>query len=155
LAQAVNELKKREKPLLHLPFVSIDLPLDAYLPEDYVPSPELRLRLYRRFAGLTSIEEINEMEDEIEDRFGALPQPVRNLLYQLRLKVLAIEAGVKAISAEEWGILIVLSDKVDRRRLERLLGDGAKVGKDRIWLPLSEIWRDELMRILSSLLLFK
>ncbi len=158
LAQAVNELKKGGKPQIRIPshqFVSIDLPLDVYLPEDYVPSQELRLKLYRRLAGLKTIEEIKEMEEELEDRFGALPQPVRNLLYQLRLKVLAIEAGVKAISVEEGGILITLSDEVDRRKQELLFGGRAKIEKGKIWLPASEIWREELLRILSALPSFK
>ncbi|MBC8249406.1 MAG: transcription-repair coupling factor, partial [Anaerolineales bacterium] len=101
LAQAVWELKEEPEgetpsalsaPLA--PSVSIDLPLPAFIPRDYVPDPPLRLRLYRRMAGLATMDEIEEMERELKDRFGDLPEATTNLLYQLRLKVLALRAGV-------------------------------------------------------------
>ena len=188
LAQAVRELKEGTKgtegatpsvpsvPLV--PPVSIDLPLDAYLPEDYVPDPSLRLRLYRRMAGLTTLRQVKEMARELEDRFGEPPRPVENMLYFLRLKVLAAEAGVQAISTDdelsphmsikglskrreesssEAGQIVIEADGLarwERGRLQQCLGLRARVGRGRIWLPLSEreeVWRGELMVVLESL----
>jgi transcription-repair coupling factor (superfamily II helicase) len=94
LAQAVRELREEpegEIPSAWLdplaPSVSIDLPLPAFIPDVYMSDSSLRLRLYRRMAGLASMDEIEDMERELTDRFGTLPGAVANLLYQLRLKV--------------------------------------------------------------------
>jgi len=73
--------------------VQINLPLDAHLPEYYVPDGSLRLQLYRRLAGLTIKKGIDDMQSELEDRFGPLPVEAENLFYQLRLKVDAMTAG--------------------------------------------------------------
>ncbi|MCK4263232.1 MAG: transcription-repair coupling factor, partial [Dehalococcoidia bacterium] len=84
LAEAVEELKAlqagktRKKEAELTP--SIALPVTAYLPEEYVPRLNSRLSLYRRLAGIRYVEETADMAQELRDRFGALPQPVDNLL---------------------------------------------------------------------------
>jgi transcription-repair coupling factor (superfamily II helicase) len=163
LAQAVRQLKEEPKgeipsaltaPLA--PSVSIDLPLPAFIPRDYVPDSFLRLRLYRRMAGLTTMDEIEDMERELKDRFGSLPEATANLLYQLRLKVLALRAGVQAISAQDRQIAIRITPLKDpaRRQLQRRLGHRARVGQHQVWLPLREkesIWRRELVEVLETM----
>ncbi len=117
LAQAVRELKGEEAPELvrdelavYLsPLetgVQINLPLRAYLPADYVPQEHLRLRLYRRMAELHTLAEVEEMAQELEDRFGQRPEVVDNLLFQIRLKVLASKAGVRSIYADDGSVVL-------------------------------------------------
>ena len=163
LAQAVRELKEEpdgeipsvlSAPLA--PSVSIDLPLPAFIPRDYVPEAELRLRLYRRIAGLATMDEVEEMEREFKDRFGNLPEASANLLYQLRLKVLALKAGVQAISAQEGRIVIRVTALKDtaRKQLQKRLSDQVRVSQRRIWLPLHEKengWRKELVNVLEAI----
>jgi len=165
LAQAVQEKReergeKRASPLSSLlsplTSVSIDLPLPAFIPKDYVPDSFLRLRLYRRMAGLTTMDEIEDMERELKDRFGSLPEAAANLLYQLRLKVLALRAGVQAISAQDKQIAIRITPLKDlaRRQLQRRLGRRARVGRHQVWLPLREkesVWRRELVEVLEAI----
>ncbi|MBE7551420.1 MAG: transcription-repair coupling factor [Anaerolineales bacterium] len=164
LAQAVRELRG-ESPLLVTgeeaatylnPLaegLQLNLPIPAYVPEDYLPEEKLRLRLYRRLAGVISLKGIDEMAKELEDRFGELPEPVANLLYQLRLKILALEAGVKAILTET-GQIIIRADtlqEVDRAGLQRRLSPAAKVTPRQISLPLhpkTEVWQAELEKTL-------
>jgi transcription-repair coupling factor (superfamily II helicase) len=164
LAQAVRELRG-ESPLLVTgeeaatylnPLaegLQLNLPIPAYVPEDYLPEEKLRLRLYRRLAGVTSLKGIDEMAKELEDRFGELPEPVANLLYQLRLKILALEAGVKAILTET-GQIIIRADtlqEIDRAGLQRRLSPAAKVTPRQISLPLhpkTEVWQAELEKTL-------
>ncbi len=81
------------------PTVSLDLPLTAYLPEEYVPDDAVRLRMYQRMAASMSESQIKDLRRELEDRFGALPEPASNLLEVLRLKGLAVSAGVESIRA--------------------------------------------------------
>ncbi|MBI1802822.1 MAG: transcription-repair coupling factor, partial [Chloroflexi bacterium] len=86
--------------------VTIDLPLEAHLPKDYVPDADLRLRLYRRMAGLNTVEAVEELRQELADRFGPLPEPVLNILHLLRLKALALRAGIDSITAETERIVL-------------------------------------------------
>ena len=81
------------------PTVSLDLPLTAYLPEEYVPDDAVRLRMYQRMATSMSESQIRDLRRELEDRFGPLPEPTSNLLEVLRLKGLALAAGVESIRA--------------------------------------------------------
>jgi transcription-repair coupling factor (superfamily II helicase) len=169
LAQAVRELKGeapqlvtggeagQEETAAYLnPLaegVQINLPIPAYVPEDYLPEEKLRLRLYRRLAGITTLKGIDEMAKELADRFGNLPAPVSNLLYQLTLKILAMEAGVKAIITE-LGQVIVRADtlqEIDRPGLQRRLNPATKITPRQLSLPLhpkAEVWQAELEKTL-------
>jgi len=157
LTRAVKGLKAQREglpvPPEPLGSVRIDLPIAVRLPEEYVPDVGLRLQVYRRLAGLTSMAQIDEMERELADRFGPLPDPARNLMYQLRLKALARDAGVGTISAVD-GRLVLRSgvgDYVDRERLQHVLGERASVGRREIWLPHEPGWREELVSVLKQI----
>ena len=71
-----------------------------------MPEAALRLQLYRRLAGLTALDAVDELAHEFADRFGPVPEEVRNLLFVVQIKVLAINAGVEAIGFEEGQLLI-------------------------------------------------
>lgn len=90
LQRAVDTLKKGalpelDKPLEHGP--EIDLGLQALIPDDYLPDVYLRLTLYKRIAGATSDAELDDLQVEMVDRFGTLPQAVANLFAVTRLKL--------------------------------------------------------------------
>jgi transcription-repair coupling factor (superfamily II helicase) len=153
-----------EEPLA--PTVTLDLNLPARLPESYVPEASLRLQLYRRLAGLMDHGAIDEMGQELVDRFGPLPAPVENLLYVVRVKVLAVNVGVEAISQED-GQLVLKSaalESVDRVKLQSQLqaqGIPARVARRAIWLELREAggnpangekgWQADLIKTLEAL----
>jgi transcription-repair coupling factor (superfamily II helicase) len=181
LAQAVQETKERqetarpegpkldrasEAAAMVLPLeaaVQINLPLDAYLPETYVRDSTLRLRLYRRLAALTSEKEIADMESEMQDRFGLLPEEAEHLFYQLRLKLRALEAEVKVITVEERQIVVRAEslEDLDRDWLQRRLGDRGRVSRRAVWIPLDEApagtehgaerWRTSLIAVLQAM----
>jgi transcription-repair coupling factor (superfamily II helicase) len=160
LAQAVRERKAAREGkaiITGLPEpATIDLPLATYIPPDYVPDAALRLRLYRRMAGLDSLEEVDEMAEELADRFGPIPDPVDNLLYQLRVKVLAMQAGAASITVESGQIRVRVPglDEAPRYRLQRYLGNDVRVSKKAIWfgrdVATSE-WQVALVRVLERL----
>ncbi|MGB9716595.1 MAG: transcription-repair coupling factor [Thermodesulfovibrionales bacterium] len=87
LEKAVAELKgmKIEEEIEP----SIHLRINAFITEDYIDDITLRLSIYRRIASSRTIEELNTLELEIEDRFGKSPVEVKNLLDIMRLKILA------------------------------------------------------------------
>jgi transcription-repair coupling factor (superfamily II helicase) len=135
--------------------VQLDLNLPARIPESYVPEAALRLQLYRRLAGLTTLEAIAEIAQEFTDRFGPVPEEVENLLYIVRVKVLAINAGVEAISQEEEQLVLKSAklESVDRAKLQEQLaaqGVAARVARRAIWLEMKEAngWRSDLLKTL-------
>jgi transcription-repair coupling factor (superfamily II helicase) len=157
LARAVQERRAQREgqppPPEPLGSIRIDLPISVRLSEDYVPDVGLRLQMYRRLAELGSMAQVDEMEQELADRFGPLPGPARNLMYQLRLKALARDAGVGAIAVEN-GRLVLRSgggDYPERERLQRALGDRAVVSRRAIWLPLERRWQEELVTVLKRI----
>lgn len=160
LSNAVKKRKaeKEGKPLpVELPEATlIDVPLAAYVPTDYIPDAGLRLRLYRRMALLHTLPEIDEMAVELADRFGPIPDPVHNLLYQLRIKALAQRARVTAVVTEAGQVKIRLPEleNLDRFRLQRYLGESVRVSRKAIWMqrdmPTHE-WRVALVQVLERL----
>ena len=87
LERAVSTLKGEEvKPEMR---ATINLGLDIRIPEGYIPNENLRLRTYKRIAGITSEAERDEVDHELKDRFGAPPPAVGNLLDYALLKGLA------------------------------------------------------------------
>ena len=90
---------------------AVDIPIPAYLPEDYVPGLEVRLALYQRLARLREVEGMNAMAEEMEDRFGARPREVENLLYLLRLKLIASERGITRIARDGNQIVLYLGQE--------------------------------------------
>lgn len=104
LADAVKRLRSQqerpERPAAIPRAPTISLPLPAYLPDDYVPHVNTRLRLYRRIADATHVDDIRQIEHELVDRFGELPLPAANLLYLARTKLLAATAGIRSISMQ-------------------------------------------------------
>lgn len=156
LAQAVREIEegalvKRtlEPSTAPLLWPSIDLPLEARLPEGYVEDETLRLGLYRRLAGFTTLHEVEEMREELRDRFGSLPEAAENLLYLLRLRILGWEGEVGAISTGKGRIIIELA-----REKEIVLPQGARKQGNRVTMPLSledEAWPKRLENLLKML----
>lgn len=76
----------------------IDLQIPAFLPATYLVDEHLRLGIYKRLTMLGSEEEIEEMELELHDRFGALPREAKNLLKVVGIKVLAKQAGITKLT---------------------------------------------------------
>jgi transcription-repair coupling factor (superfamily II helicase) len=157
LAQSVRELKAARDgmPLPKVPLgtIRIDLGISARLPVDYVPDSKLRLQIYRRLAGLGTLEEIAGVAQELADRFGPLPPSALDLLYQLRLKVMASEARVASIMVEN-GRLALRSAGEDfppRESVLRAAGDRLTVSRRAIWLPVTDDWRQSLEDVLSAL----
>jgi len=158
LAEAVEEQKAKragaEKAPKHLPPPTIDLPLRAYIPEGYVADLETRLSLYQRLANIDKAEATDDLIKEFSDRFGKLPIEVRNLLYAVRIKIQAAEAGIESISTEDNRIVVRLFEgmRFDKQKLEPFAEAGVKIGLTQLRLnykKLSNIWQRVLEEMLG------
>jgi transcription-repair coupling factor (superfamily II helicase) len=90
LAEEVEALKG-QAPQAKEVLPTIDLKLDAYLPSEYITDSMQKIEMYKKFASIKTIAEVNDLEEEIEDRFGDLPLQVRYLLTVSRLKAYAYQ----------------------------------------------------------------
>jgi transcription-repair coupling factor (superfamily II helicase) len=106
LARAVESLQSGEEPDLDGPLnagIDINLHVAALLPEDYMPDVHLRLILYKRIASARSREQLRDLQVELIDRFGLLPQAAKNLMRIASIKQDAMVLGIEKIDASEAG----------------------------------------------------
>ena len=115
LGNAVRELT-HQPPKLTVE-VEVDIPIQAYLPEKYVPSLRDRIDIYRRLSRISDVKELDDMRDELKDRFGRLTKPVKMLLEVAELKVDAAIWFVKAIQVEDDFLVLTYAN---RSRIEHL-----------------------------------
>jgi transcription-repair coupling factor (superfamily II helicase) len=99
----------------------IRLGIPAYLPEEYMPDVNQRLFFYKRLASLRNAQERDELEDEIQDRFGPYGAPVENLFLVMDLRRVLKEFLVQQISVSE-GKVFVLFHPESPVKVEKLLG---------------------------------
>ena len=127
LAEAVEEQKaafEHREPVRPRAQTVIDLPVDAYLPDDYVPEEPQKLELYRRLGRVATTRRWQRSRAELVDRFGALPAPVERLLEVARLRIAAEARGHRIARARGQRARRPL-----QRRLVALGGD-ARHGAD-------------------------
>jgi transcription-repair coupling factor (superfamily II helicase) len=124
LEQAVRELKGEEVKEEVEP--EIDLPIPAFLPQDYIEDIGLRLVSYRRLASAKSEVEVQEMGEELRDRFGPVPEVVENLFQVMNLKLLLKRAGVRRVSTEKEKVVLIFDphSPVDPHRLVSTISRG-------------------------------
>lgn len=107
LEKAVAELKGIEMKEEWEP--SISLKVTARIPEEYIEDMTVRMSVYRRIANAYSPEELSDIEAEMTDRFGAVPDEVRRLLGIMRLKSMARRLSILKISETDRKIRVVFS----------------------------------------------
>ena len=161
LAEAVEKLKNRPAGRIlpepsRLPPSTVNLPLPAYIPEDYVTDLNTRLSLYRSLAQVDEIEQVEARAQELQDRFGKPPPEVRNLLYALRIKILAAQAGIESVSTEERQIVLrrFPGMRFDKEKLAPVLKEGIKLSLTQLRLSprlLGKEWKGVLENILLKL----
>jgi transcription-repair coupling factor (superfamily II helicase) len=131
LAEAVEERKARreDRPArVEKPQAVVDLPVEAHLPDDYVPEEAQKLELYRRLARARSAGDIAAFRQEVTDRFGPMPQPVVRLVEVAELRLAAESAGVASMSREEGQLVVRFGEGMTRATAMRLLSGGGLPG---------------------------
>ncbi|GGD99532.1 transcription-repair coupling factor [Paenibacillus nasutitermitis] len=102
----------------------IDMSIDAYLPSAYIYDSIQKIEIYKKVAALRSLEEAEDLREELVDRFGDLPQSVDNLLSVARLKVLGAACGIEQISGKGDDISLRFAEaekrRFDTKKVDRL-----------------------------------
>ena len=134
LERAVNALKSGKVPELEAPMDTgpeVDLQASALIPEDYLPDIHARLVLYKRIANTETVDDIRELQVEMIDRFGLLPEPVKVLFSITELKQQAVKLGVKKIDANSNGgrIVFTANPTINTEQLVKLIQTEAQCYK--------------------------
>ena len=115
LSRAVEALKSGIEPdnekLLQQHRFEIDLHLSALIPENYLNDVQLRLQFYKKIAVAKSVSELDDIQVEMIDRFGLLPEALKQLFKITELKLKADQLGIVKIDANENGGKFEFSDK--------------------------------------------
>src|ERR1700761_3050796 len=120
--------------------VRIDLPVDAHLAPDYIPSDRLRLEGYRRLAAATDDAQIDAVIDELTDRYGALPETAELLVAVARLRLVCRAAGITEVSTASEATLrlspLALPDSAQGRLARRYPGARYRATTSTVQVPI-------------------
>ena len=83
-----------ENDIQQIPGTKVKTEIDLYFPPEYIDNDEQRLGIYRRLSEFGTLDEITQMEDELSDRFGPLPQQAQLLLLFFKMDTIANQAGM-------------------------------------------------------------
>ena len=152
LEKAVRQLKAM--PARISIQVDVDLPISAYIPDDYVPDRRQKLDLYRRLTRLEQFDHIGEVREELTDRFGPLPKPVKRLLVASEIKLLAASWQIDAIQLRDKYLVFEYSvrprmDRLSKERpMIRIIDDHTAM----VTLKSAKIAPGKLLSLVKSLL---
>jgi transcription-repair coupling factor (superfamily II helicase) len=161
LAEAVRRIKGTDDPKmkeiqrelriqLEKPLVKIDLPLTAGIPAGYIPDQSVRLGLYRRMASLSTPGDVDTLEREFKDRFGTIPTQVQYLFIQLKIKVLAEQSGILAVSVENQKIVLIYPEESPLPQ-KWDLPPGTRIGMSTLYLPFGPGEDGWLTRLIETI----
>lgn len=131
LKEAIDELRGTVKEVAPAQ-VEINLQVDAYIPSLYITDSRQKIEMYKKFVAVTTLDDVDDLAEELIDRFGDIPKPVENLLTISRLRVYAMRHHIVEISQKDpevikiflhpsqntnidGGALFTLTNKWDRR----------------------------------------
>jgi transcription-repair coupling factor (superfamily II helicase) len=97
LDEAVNAAEPQPEGELSEP-VRLDVNVDAYVPADYVPYEQAKIEVHRRVASALEVADVEQLREELEDRFGPVPEPLENLLALQRARIKFGQAGARTVS---------------------------------------------------------
>jgi transcription-repair coupling factor (superfamily II helicase) len=122
LDEAVRGAEQLDGEALREP-VRLDVNVDAYVPADYVPYEQAKIEVHRRVAGALEVAEVERLREDLEDRFGPIPEPLENLLALQRARIKFGEAGAETVSfrGDRLAVVPIELDSTRARRLREAL----------------------------------
>jgi transcription-repair coupling factor (superfamily II helicase) len=99
--------------------VRLDVNVDAYVPADYIPYEQAKVDVHRRVAAAREVADLGALREELEDRFGPVPEPLANLIDLQQARIKLGQAGARAVSFRS-GRLAVTPVDLDAEQAERL-----------------------------------
>jgi transcription-repair coupling factor (superfamily II helicase) len=156
LEEAVNEQRGTKPLAAAVSETVVDLSLSTAIPDEYIPARARKLEMYRRLAELSELDDLVALREELKDRYGPPPEPMRNLLYGVEVKLRAAKAGATEVRVRGAELRIGMGrDLGDPDRTVLLsMFPKAQHGQRQIRASIVEArgdWRDALTRVLDGL----
>jgi len=121
-------VKKTKKQVVVDPLEThVDLGLETWIPEEYLPDLRTRVEVYRRLTGCRSEEALDEAEREIHDRFGKIPPPVENFILTMRVKIRAAHWDFASVSPGKEGLIAKYRDRKRAEDLKKRHPDAVRI----------------------------
>ncbi len=122
LDEAVRAAGTEDEQELREP-VRLDVSVDAYVPADYVPYEQAKIEVHRRIAAAYEVADVERLREDLEDRFGPVPEPLENLLALQRARIKFGQAGARTVSfrGDRLAVVPIELDSVRARRLREEL----------------------------------
>jgi len=121
LDEAIDELKiEREIEAEQPPEVYLELQYSGFIPDSYIGEPMAKMEMYKRIASASSYEQLNELEREVADRFGPMPEDVRSLFAIAEIRILCRSLYVSSLK-ERDGQAVVEFSKLSRISIDRVM----------------------------------
>lgn len=95
LEETIKELKNKTQPIEEEFNSEINIPIDAFIPETYIEDASQKLLIYKRLSKIREADELNDIADELKDRYGVIPKPLENLLDVISLKLFLSKLKIK------------------------------------------------------------
>ena len=133
--------------------ISVDVPLDHFIPRSYIRDERLRLAAYRELAAAEEEPALEAVVRSLRDRYGGPPEQLQNLVFSLLVKIRGQRLGVRAVAVEGDEISVrVDPDRVlDVEQLRHRYGQRLKVAPNRLRISPAGRWQDELMDLFEVL----
>lgn len=143
--------------------IEIDLEVDAYLPDAYISDSKQKIMMYKQFRGISAVEDIEELQEEMIDRFGDYPQEVGYLLQIANIKVLAMQEKIELIKQTKQEVTFLFSEQasqnIDGGKLfmlgnsfGRMIGLGMEGSRLKIVMNIKGIETSKWLTIAENLL---
>ena len=160
LKSAVRSLRRGETPDFSTPFSAmseINLHLPALLPSDYVPDVAGRLGLYKALAAAEDTTELEHVVDDLNDRFGALPEAAKALIATHRLRLAAAKIGIAKIDAADEAIVFTFKSKPHFepvafiRLLQKYAGSMKMISPERVRMNVKTATLEDRLRAVRTI----
>ena len=112
--------RSKQQPVSEPLETHVDLGLDTWIPEDYLPDLRTRVEVYRRLTGCRSEDALDEADREIRDRFGPPPAPVEGFIQTMRVKLRAASWNFASVSPGKEGMIAKYRDRRKAEDLKKL-----------------------------------
>ncbi len=137
LDEAVRGMEEDGTEAAEVEPVRLDVNVDAYVPADYIPYEQAKIEVHRRIAAARETAELTALREELEDRFGAPPEPLRNLISLQEARIKLGQAGARAVSfrGDRFAVTPIELDSVRARQFRERIPEALyEAGKSQLSL---------------------
>src|SRR5699024_3039707 len=111
LKEAIEEQKDKKETAVPEIEPKLMLEIDAYIPESYIPDEVQKIDMYKRFQSLETVEEIEDLTEELIDRYGDFPKEVSHLFSVAKIKIFAQNEQVESVQEKRNKITMIITEE--------------------------------------------